>query len=150
MLFPRSSFHTLSQTFRIPARSYPLNSAPKPLTPQTFQRLPALSKASKKVIDTQCTSMLLSCVLPNQNLRLRSAFRLRHHSSVRSELSSSQNLQLSNLPTFKHALDRHCDEKPLIANPLVPAGCKCPLPQPLSVHILTNAPGVCGGQCFHS
>jgi hypothetical protein len=88
--------------------------------------------------------MLLSRVLPNQNLRLRSAFRLRRNSSFQSELSSSQNLQLSNLPTFKHTLDRHCDEKPRIATPLVPSGCKCPLPQPLSLHILTNAPGVWG------
>jgi hypothetical protein len=41
-------------------------------------------------------------------------------------------------------LDRHRDEKPLVATPLVPADCKCPLPQPLSLHILTNAPGVWG------
>ena len=88
--------------------------------------------------------MLLSYVLPNQNLRFRSTFRLRHRSSFRSELSSSQNLQLSNLPTFKHALNRHCDEKPLIATPLVSYDYKCPLPQPLSLHILTNAPGVWG------
>ncbi len=37
--------------------------------------------------------------------RLCSPFPLRRHSSVRSNLPSSQNLQLSNLPTFKHALD---------------------------------------------
>ena len=41
-------------------------------------------------------------------------------------------------------LDRHCDEKPLTVNPLVPSSCKCRLPQPLSLHILTNAPGVWG------
>jgi hypothetical protein len=41
-------------------------------------------------------------------------------------------------------LDRHRDKNPLAAAPLVPADCKCPLPQPLSLHILTNAPGVWG------
>ena len=44
----------------------------------------------------------------HQNLRLRSAFQLRHHSSVRSELSSKP----ANLQTFKHALDRHGEETP--------------------------------------
>ena len=39
---------------------------------------------------------------------------------------------------------RHRDEKPRVASPLVPAGCKRPLPQPLFFHILTNAPGVWG------
>src|SRR6266478_6998219 len=105
----------------------------------------------QKVIDKRCTSVLFPRVFvyteprsANQNPRPWSAFPSRHHSSVRSELPSSQNLQLSNLPTFKHAFDRPRDEKSHTATPLVPADCKCPLPQPLYLHILTNAPGVWG------
>jgi hypothetical protein len=48
------------------------------------------------------------------------------------------------LPTFKPAPVSSRDENPLAATPLVPADCKCPLSQTLSLHILTNAPGVWG------
>jgi len=37
-----------------------------------------------------------------------------------------------------------CDEKPVTATPLIPTDYKCPLAQLLSLHILTNAPGVRG------
>ena len=39
---------------------------------------------------------------------------------------------------------RHRHEKPVIATPLISVIYKCPLQQPLSFDILTNAPGVCG------
>ena len=66
--------------------------------------------------------------------------------------SANQNLRRSAslAPAASRPLHfRHRDEKPLAATPLVPADCKCPLPQPLSLQILTNAPGV-WGQHFHS
>ena len=67
--------------------------------------------------------MLSCCVFASQNLR-RSIFR----SSRRAASIPSQSR----------------DEKPVTANPLIPADYKCPLPQLLSSHILTNARGVWG------
>src|ERR1700720_527066 len=39
---------------------------------------------------------------------------------------------------------RHSDEKPVSTTLLIPVTYKCPLPQPFSFDILTNAPGVWG------
>ena len=48
-------------------------------------------------------------------------------------------------PLFPYFLiDRHRDERSVTVTPLVSADYKCPLAQLLSLHILTNAPGVWG------
>ena len=101
-----------------PRMCHPTLSNPRP-----FNTLPPRSNASKKVIDTQCTSVLFSRVFANQNPR-RSIF-----------------------PSFRRPasiLSPSRDEKPATATPLTPAHYKCPLAQLLSLHILTNAPGVWG------
>jgi hypothetical protein len=56
-----------------------------------------------------------------------------------SQFPSFQNLQLSNLPTFKHALDHPRNENPTTAILLLPANYKGFFAQPLSLHIITNA-----------
>jgi hypothetical protein len=91
--------------------------------PGRFNNLRPHSNDMQKVIDNRYTFMLSYSVFANQNPR-RSAYLA---------------------PAASHPLHiRHRGEKPLAATPLVPADCKCPLPQPLSLHILTNAPGVWG------
>ena len=96
---------------------------------------------------TELRSVYPACPEPRsakQHSLLWSAFPRRRPFSVRSGISFSQAFQLSNLPTFKRPPVPSRDEKPHVSAPLVPADCKCPLPQTLSLHILTNAPGVWG------
>jgi len=93
------------------------------ITCHPFNTLHFHSNANKKVIDKQCTSVLFSRVFANQNLR-------------RSTLLARVAVRLLNF--------RHHTENPAIATPFVPAAYKRPLPQLLSLHILTNARGVWG------
>ena len=77
----------------------------------------------QKVIEKWCTFVLFSRVFANQNPRRSTSLAF-----------------VASCPLHF----RHHDEKSHTATPLVPADYKCPLPQPLSLHILTNAPGVWG------
>ena len=60
--------------------------------------------------------------------------------------SANQNLRRSISPSAAPYVHRLChgDKKSVNATLLIPAIYKCPLPQPLSFDILTNAPGVWG------
>jgi len=88
-----------------------------------FNALTSRSNDMYKVIDKWCTFVLFSRVFANQNPRRSTSLAF-----------------VASCPLHF----RHHDEKSHTATPLVPADCKCPLPQPLSLHILTNAPGVWG------
>ena len=108
--------------------------------PRSFNVLPPRSKDIQKVIDTHYTFVLFSCVFACTELR-----------SVYPACSEPRRVNQNPRPSsLAHAASslplhfRHRDEKPFAATPLIPADCKCPLPQPLSLHILTNAPGGMG------
>jgi hypothetical protein len=61
--------------------------------------------------------------------------------------NANQNLRRSISPSAAAVPSLHLchgDEKPISTTLLIPVTYKCPLPQPLSFDILTNAPGVWG------
>src|SRR5882724_9704584 len=97
------------------------------LTFRSFNDLRFHSNANKKVIDTQCTFVLFYRVFANQNLRQMTALAPGFFSS----------------PRFHRSIPSR-DKKSVTATPLIPVDYKCPLAQLLSLHILTNAPGVWG------
>jgi hypothetical protein len=109
-----------------------------------------------------CTFLLFFPVFANQNPRLRSAFPRRCHSSVTSEIPSSQTFQPLNLPTFKHTPCRHRDDNPvtprLLFLPLTNRDASisfrirfyenCRVAYPHASHFGTQRPSFPFNQCF--
>src|SRR6266849_2099551 len=79
-------------------------------------------------------------------LPLPSALRIRPRMSILSESAAAQEWKDSSPVSIRFC---HGDEKPVTATLLIPVIYKCPLPQPLSFDILTNARG-CRGPAYLS
>jgi hypothetical protein len=110
--------------FGCPTHSFWWGSSNLP-NPRLFSALPPHSNDMQKVINKQYTFMLSSSVFANQNLRLRVPRPI-----VAPFLPPPSRISHHFITSLLHyiLLNRHCDENSLIATPLVPAGCKYPLP----------------------
>src|SRR6266850_88908 len=80
------------------------------------------------------------------NLALPSVLRIRPRMRILSESAAADESKDSPPVSIRF---RHGDEKPVNATLLIPVIYKCPLPQPLSFDILTNARG-CRGSAYLS